>query len=158
MVKGLEKMVSEEERRKILELVATGKITADEAATLLSGGAVASAAEALQSDESAGTPPKVAPDTAVTESATVPAKESSGRQPSWLHVKVSDLRSGQRKVSVNIPLRLLKVGMRLGSGFAPELRDVDWDELNSALASGQEGILIDVEDEEDGEHVQIYVD
>lgn len=151
-------MVSEEERRKVLELVAQGKMTADEAAGLLSGEAETGQVTVKQPPANVEVQPEGGPGKAVERDADIPAEGPSGKQPSWLHVKVSDLSSGKRKVSVNIPLRLLKVGMQLGSGFAPELREVDWDELNSALASGAEGILIDVEDEEDGEHVQIYVD
>ena len=153
-------MVSEEERRKVLELVAQGKMTADEAAGLLSGEPETGPASVAQPPANAnvGVQPEGTPGKAVERDADIATAEPSGKQPSWLHVKVSDLSSGKRKVSVNIPLRLLKVGMRLGSGFAPELREVDWNELKSALASGEKGILIDVEDEEDGEHVQIYVD
>lgn len=151
-------MVSEEERREILELVAQGKMTADEAAGLLSGEPAPAASGSKEPADSVAGPPAETPEKVVAKDAGAAIEGPSGKQPSWLHVKVSDLRSGKRKVRVNIPLRLLKVGMQLGSGFAPELREVDWEELNYALASGEKGILIDVEDEEDGEHVQIYVD
>ena len=136
-------MPTSEERRKILELVAGGKLDAGEAADLL--GAMPTAAE------DPGVPVARAAEKA-------PAEPENGGSPRWLHIRVGDLHSGKHKVSVNIPLRLLQVGLRIGSGFAPELREIEWKDVAEALAAGERGILVDVEDEEDGEHVQIYVD
>lgn len=151
-------MVGEEERRKILELLANGKITADEASSMLNAEAATAAVAQGGPAEPVEKQPKPAQDKPSAPAADVLPEEQAARQPSWLHVRVSDLQTGKRKVSVNMPLHLIKIGMKLGSGFAPELREVDWHELNSALVSGEKGILLEVEDEEDGEHVQIYVD
>ncbi len=137
------------ERQEILELVASGKMSASEAAAALSGGGAEG--QAAPSPE-----PQKASGIEVEE--VVKAPTNGDRKTSWLHVRVSDLNTGKRKVTVNIPLRLMKLGIRLGSAFAPELKDIDVDELSQALESDSRGILIDVEDEEDGNHVQVYVD
>ncbi|NKQ34815.1 MAG: DUF2089 domain-containing protein [Chloroflexi bacterium] len=121
-------------RKEILELLAAGQITADEAAALLK---------------------KTGQMTAVSPEADT---LKPGKQPSWLHVRVRDLQTGRNKVTVNIPLRLVKFGMRVGRKFSPELDDLDWDEITSMMSDMDAGMLVDVQDEEDGEHVQVYVD
>jgi DNA-binding transcriptional ArsR family regulator len=139
--------LSSEERKEILELLANGKITADEAAKLLS--------QAPPAVSEAPAPPAPLAPPVFEKAADPPVTE--GDKPSWLHVRVTDLATGQGKVTVNIPLRLLKFGLSVGSRFAPELEGMDWRELSSMMTE-EKGVLVDVQDEEDGEHVQIYVD
>lgn len=142
-------MASPQERQKILEMVAAGKIGAQEAAELL---------KATDDEATKEQPPRPAqPEPPAPSKMTEPTAEQA-RGPSWLRVRVDDLASGRRKVSVNIPLRLMKVGLQFGGAFAPELRDVDWEGLSTSLAEGEGGLLVEVEDEEDGEHVRIYVE
>lgn len=45
----------------------------------------------------------------------------------------------------------------MGRHFAPELSDIDFDLLSSQIES-ESGLFLDIFDEQDGEHVQIYVD
>lgn len=148
--------LSNEERKDILQLLASGKITADEAADLLS-----QTAPAVPKEPTPSAPPELpafekAPDLPAFEKAPE-SPAAKGEQPSWLHVRVTDMATGKGKVTVNIPLRLLKFGLSVGSRFAPELEGMDWREL-SAMMTQEKGVLVDVQDEEDGEHVQIYVD
>jgi hypothetical protein len=49
-------------------------------------------------------------------------------------------------------------GLKIGAQFAPEVSDVNLTQLGEALRSGVEGKIIDVVDEEDGEHVEIFVE
>ncbi len=152
-------------KQEILELVAAGKISAQEAADLLSGHAA---------PEPAAEPATVAEAVAVETVAAAKAGEkieveeesapaaagpsSGGKSPAWFRVRVSDLHTGKRRVSVNIPLRFVKFGMKLSAGFVPEIRALDWDELNRLLQTNNGGMLVDVEDEESGERVEIFVD
>lgn len=150
-------MATAEERQKILEMVAAGTITAQEAAALLNPAGEAEA----QPEKEAG--PDVAPEAAAVTKAEAAAavekeKAPAGSGPSWLRIQVSDSASGRSKVSVNIPLRLMKAGLQIGSSFAPELRNVDWDSLSTSLSEGDGGLLVEVQDEEDGEHVRIFVE
>lgn len=149
-------MATSEERRKILEMLAEGKISTSEAADLL-GSVTTGDAEQGDEAQTAASPAVEKPATAEGTGKQVTGKQV-GRDPRWLHIRVADLKSGRRKVAVNIPLQLVKIGAQLGSGFAPELERIDWDLLNSSV-TGEEGrALVDIRDEEDGEHVQIYVD
>jgi hypothetical protein len=95
-----------ENRRKILEMLATGKITAEEADRLL--GAM----------EKATADPGPA-------SAAAPGP---ARKPQFLRVLVEDEgRKGPVKVNVRVPMQLLRAGVRLASLIPPEARDrVNW--------------------------------
>lgn len=144
-------MSDQESRRKeILQLLANGKITAQEASDLLAD--VRAQPEVEESPEKkTGTP-------GAEEKPEAKKSELTGAQePRWLRVQVNDLATGRRKVTVNLPLRLVQFGLDVGSRFAPEMRGLDWDELSEMMRQ-EKGILVDVMDEEDGEHVQVYVD
>lgn len=138
-------------RKEILELLASGKITADEAAQLLSQPAMPVL------DETAVPDVKILKQEEALK-ANNGGKQPGGKQPGWLHVRVRDLESGRNKVTVNIPLGMVKLGMKIGGHFSPELNGLDWNELETMMNDMESGILVDVQDEEGGEHVQIFVD
>ena len=88
-------------------------------------------------------------------------KEQASRSehaPRWFRVRVTDMRTGKTKVNVNIPISLVNVGMRMGARFAPEVEGLNLDQVMQAVKQGAQGKVIDVEDEEDGERVEIYVE
>ena len=121
------------ERLHILQMIEDGKVTAEQGANLLS---------ALDS------PRKSEPKTT----------ETGNSGANWFRVRVTDLATGKARASVSIPLRLMDWGLKIGAQFAPEVGDVNLSQLGEALRSGLEGKIIDVVDEEDGEHVEIYVE
>ena len=126
-------MATTEERMKILNMIKEGKITAEEGAKLLS---------ALGDTEKPG---------------RAPSGRSPG-EPRWFRVRVTDLVNGKSKVTVNIPLSLMEWGMQIGAHFAPEVADLDFEQVKEMLDSGVEGKVVDVIDEEDGEHVEIFIE
>ena len=129
-------MANMEERMKILKMIEEGKISADEGSKLL----------AALSGSRKGVP-------------TPPRPPSVGNSaPRWLRVRVTDTRTGRSKASVQIPLALVDAGMKIGAHFAPEVEGVDMSNVMEALRMGVTGKIIDVVDEEDGEHVEIYVE
>jgi hypothetical protein len=125
-------MASSEERMKILKMIEEGKLSAEEGTKLLA---------ALS--ERRPTPPRA------------PGMPGA---PRWLRIRVTDTRTGRSKASVQIPLALVDAGMKIGAHFAPEVEGVDMSNVMEALRSGVTGKIIDVTDEEDGEHVEIYVE
>lgn len=126
-------MATTEERMKILNMIREGKISAEEGAKLLS---------ALGDSE---------------KPTRTPSSRTSG-EPRWFRVRVTDLVNGKTKVSVNIPFGLMEWGMQIGAQFAPEVGDLDFEQLKEMLESGVEGKVVDVIDEEDGEHVEIFIE
>jgi len=121
-----------EERLKILQMLEEGKITAEEATVLLR------ALEGGQRASSAGPTP--------------------GGRKQFLRVQVTDLSSGTPKVNVTVPMGLVGAGLRMAQRFAPEFNGFDMEELEELLASGADGKLVEVVDEEDNERVEIYVE
>ena len=126
-------MASSEERMKILKMIEERKLSAEEGTKLL----------AALSDKRMPTPPR---------------SPGMAGGPRWLRIRVTDIRSGRSKASVQIPLALVDAGMKIGAHFAPEVQGVDMTNVMDAVRSGMTGKIIDVTDEEDGEHVEIYVE
>jgi len=123
-------MATTEERMKILKMIEEGKVSAEEGTKLLA--ALASANRPLGGLAASG------------------AK--------WLRVRVTEVNSGRSKATVQIPISLMEAGMKIGAHFAPEIDGVNMDQLMEALRSGMTGKIIDVTDDEDGEHVEIFVE
>jgi hypothetical protein len=48
--------------------------------------------------------------------------------------------------------------MIIASKYAPDIKDIAFDEMVASIDSGAEGKIIDVYDEEDGEHVEIFIE
>ncbi|OQY86139.1 MAG: hypothetical protein B6D41_13620 [Chloroflexi bacterium UTCFX4] len=127
-------MATAEERIQILKMIENRQISAEEGARLL----------AALDDKPA---PELAPP---------PSPNTRGR---WLRVRVTDLKSGKRKVNVNIPLSLVDIGLKMGAKFSPVgLEGLNLNQIMAAVKAGDIGKIVDVEDEQDGEHVEIYVE
>lgn len=123
-------MTTAEERVKILKMIEEEKISADEGARLL---------KALSKQE---------------RKRSISATNESG----WLRVHVTDLDSGKSSVNVNVPMRLVNVGLRLGARFVPDMEGLDVEELADALQQGLTGKIIDVIDEDEGQRVEVFVE
>ena len=46
----------------------------------------------------------------------------------------------------------------MGRRFAPEIEDLDISELMGLIHDGAEGRVVDVYDDEDGEHVEVFIE
>ena len=84
------------------------------------------------------------------------------RQATWLHLRISEGQGGRQKVAFSfpLPLALAAWGIRIAQPFVPQLQDTGVDEVILALRESRkrnEPLFIDVQDEEDGERVQIYI-
>ncbi len=128
-------MVTTEERMRILKMIQEGKITAEEGAKLLA---------ALRE----------------SRKETIRATPSGGMRggKGWLHVRVTDMATGKAKVNVNLPVSLMEAGMKIGAQYAPEIRDIDLTQFIEEARTQPMGKVIDVIDEEDGEHVEIFIE
>ncbi len=123
-------MATTEERMKILKMIEEGKVSAEEGAKLL----------------------------AALASANRPSGGLSASGAKWLRVRVTEVNTGRSKATVQIPISLMEAGMKIGAHFAPEIDGVNMDQLMEALRTGMTGKIIDVTDDEDGEHVEIFVE
>jgi hypothetical protein len=115
-------MEMDEDRRQILKMLEEGKITSDDAAKLL---------DAMETDRP-------------VESGTGGGKR--------LLIKVTDVRTGKKKVNVKIPLALAKIAAKF---IPPKSRrqlaeeGVDVDDVLSQVMTGNIGKIIDIESDED---------
>jgi hypothetical protein len=131
-------MATSEERMRILMMIQEGKISASEGARLI---------EAL---DDLSEPAKTAP------SAT--GSVASGKKPHYLRVLITDTDSGKSRVNVRLPVSLINSGMRMGARFAPEIEGLDMEDLNAWMNSGEIGQIVDIFDEEDGEHIEVFLE
>jgi hypothetical protein len=133
-----------EERLRILKMVEDNKITAREAANLMA---------ALDA----------------------PGTGSNGKA-HWLKVKVFEKDSDKAKLRVTVPLTLLKIASKLGGKFSlmmpeeaqkqMEAKGVkldaesfeDIEKLFDQFAVNGQYKMVDVEDDETGERVEVYVE
>ena len=128
-------MATPEERMQILRMIEAKQINAEEGAKLL--------AALGEKDKQDASGPQPSPST-------------SGK---WFRVRVTDLRSGRRKVNVNIPLGLVDIGIKMGAKFAPAgVEGLDLNTIVAAIKTGGQGKVVDVEDEEGGEHVEVFIE
>ena len=105
-----------EDRKRVLAMLADGKITADEAERLL--------------DAMSQTPTQ--------RLSSAPAASSNGA-PKYFRVEVNaNEPDGPTKVNVRVPMQLLRAGVRLSALIPPRARD----EVNAAMA--REGIPFDI--------------
>ncbi|OGO24893.1 MAG: hypothetical protein A2Y54_03325 [Chloroflexi bacterium RBG_16_51_16] len=121
-----------EERMKILRMIEGGKITAEEGAKLLA------ALSEGQSSDSGST-----------------NRAASGLM---LRIRVTDVNSGRTKANVQLPLSMIDAGLKIGARFIPEVEGVDMSNVMNAVRSGVTGKIVDMTDEMDGEHVEIYIE
>jgi hypothetical protein len=121
-----------EERMQILKMIQAGQISAEEGAKLLS------ALEGSQKSEMAA--------------------NAAATQGKFLRVRVTDMTTGKTKVNVNVPLALVNVGLKMGARFMPDLGGLDTGEIMDAIRSGMQGKIVDVEDSDDGEKVEVYIE
>ena len=124
-------MSIKEERMQILKMIEDGTITADQGANLIA---------------------------ALEEGAAKSEQITPGGQARWMRVRVTDLNTGRAKVNINLPIGLVSAGMKVGARFAPVMQDIDLDEIVRAIKEGAQGQIVEVEDEEDNERVQIYIE
>ena len=106
------------DRRAVLQMLADGKITAEEAERLLS-----------------------ALDRTAAPAANTDARPSFGSNgaPKYLRVTVdADVHGDNTKVNIRVPMALLKAGVRLTSLIPPEARD----QVNAELAKN--GVPFDI--------------
>jgi hypothetical protein len=125
-----------EERMMILKLLKDGKITADEAANLL---------ETIERTTS----PKQ-----VQEEEPEPIKG----QGKFFRVKITDATNGKIRANIRIPLSVMGAGAKFGAHFAPQINGIENEELMQAVRDGEVGKILDVFDDEDNEHVEIYIE
>ncbi len=121
---------SSDERIRILRLVESGSVSAEEAARLL--------------------------DTMEFKQEHI--EEPKRKRNRIVRVRVTNLGNNRQKANVTIPVSLIDVGLRLGTRLVPQIRGSALEDLLRAIESGATGRLLDLQDLEEGERVEIFTE
>jgi hypothetical protein len=130
-------MATSPERLKILKMIQEGRITPEEGIELLD----------MLGDK--GAKPRAG------DHESAPQARPNAQ---WFRVVVTDTKSGKTRVNVRLPVSLVHAGMKMGAKFSPQVEGLDQKHLAEFLQSGATGKVVDVYDEEDDEHVEVYIE
>ncbi|HAE82056.1 MAG TPA: hypothetical protein DCL75_03545 [Ktedonobacter sp.] len=117
-----------DERNRILRLVESGNVTAEEAIRLL---------DSIESKQE---------------------HTDTRKHKRIARVRVTNLATNRQKANVTIPVSLIDVGLRLGTRLVPQIRGSALEDLLRAIESGTTGRLLDLQDLEEGERVEIFAE
>lgn len=79
----------------------------------------------------------------------------------YLRVKVVDnTKDGRPAVNINLPIGVVKWGMKMAQTFSPEMKDanLDWDSITAMIQEGARGKIVAVEDEAEHKTVEVWVE
>ncbi|MDO9086854.1 MAG: hypothetical protein Q7U53_11660 [Anaerolineaceae bacterium] len=128
-------MASSEERIRILKMIQDGVISAEDGIRLLDS-----------------------IDQSVKKESSSSRSEDSGKLARFFRVRVTDTNSGKARVNVRLPVSVLSAGMKMGARFSTEIQGLDPNELMQFIREGTIGKIVDVFDEKDGEHVEVFLE
>ena len=162
-------------RSEILQKLAAGELSVDDATRLLSeeprkaaepdgGGGVdaptppptASAATDTTSPEADAADSDADSDSAPRS--TPPPRKRKNGSIQWLHIEVTDTGRKRDRVRVNVPVGLVRAGLWMGSKFSSHIPSDMWEKMMDAIENDEIGTLVEVDDLDSGERVHIYVD
>ena len=78
-----------------------------------------------------------------------------------LRVRVVDhTREGSPAVNIKVPIGVVKWGMKMAQAFSPQMKDVDldWDAIDTMVAEGEIGKIVEVEDEVEHKTIEVWLE
>ena len=119
-----------EERLRILKLIESGQVSAEEGGQLI---------EALAANQERDRP-------------------RGAVQPRVLRVRVTDVSSRRQKINVTIPVSLVGIGLKLGAKLVRRMESANADQIMRAIEGGSLGRIFEMQDLDEGERVEIFVE
>ena len=119
-----------EERLRILKLIESGQVSAEEGSQLI---------EALAANQERDRP-------------------RGAVQPRVLRVRVTDVSSRRQKINVTIPVSLVGIGLKLGAKLVRRMESANADQIMRAIEGGSLGRIFEMQDLDEGERVEIFVE
>jgi len=119
-----------EERLRILKLIESGQVSAEEGGQLI---------EALAANQERDRPRGAA-------------------HARVLRVRVTDVSSRRQKINVTIPVSLVGIGLKLGAKLARRMESANTDQIMRAIEGGSLGRIFEMQDLDEGERVEIFVE
>ncbi|PKO11801.1 MAG: hypothetical protein CVU39_27440 [Chloroflexi bacterium HGW-Chloroflexi-10] len=128
-------MATSEERMRILKMIQDGAISAEDGIRLL---------DSIDQSEK--------------RDARGETEVETGRTARFFRVSVTDTQTGKARVNVRLPVSVINAGIKMGARFSPEVEGLNHQELLQFIRSGTIGKIVDVYDEKDGEHVEVFLE
>jgi hypothetical protein len=128
-------MATSEERMRILKMIQDGAISAEDGIRLL---------DSIDQSEK--------------REARGETEAETGRTARFFRVSVTDTQTGKARVNVRLPVSVINAGIKMGARFSPEVEGLNRQELLQFIRSGTIGKIVDVYDEKDGEHVEVFLE
>jgi hypothetical protein len=78
----------------------------------------------------------------------------------WVHIRVKHKHPGDRDINLSVPLDLGVMTVRVAEPFVPQMKNTGVDDVIVSMKDNvqkDKPLIIDVNDDEDGEHVQVIV-
>jgi hypothetical protein len=74
--------------------------------------------------------------------------------------RVRVVEDGHQAINVKVPIGVAKWGMKMAQAFSPEMKNanLDWDSITAMIQEGEQGKLVEVEDEADHKTVEVWVE
>ncbi len=160
-------------RQEILDLLARGKISIDEAVEMLEQNTEDTVSireseplykaemdreyideNSLKVDEADLADPIEKPGDSKMSSES--KQNGNGQRPRWLRIRVLNSDTGNSKLMVNVPISMVKFGLGVAQIFSPELKNIGLNEINDLMNDIESGLLVEVQDEESKEHVRVF--
>ena len=76
----------------------------------------------------------------------------------FLRVRV--VEESRPAVNVKVPIGVAKWGMKMAQAFSPEMKDanLDWESIMAVIQEGEQGRIVQVEDDVDHKTVEVWVE
>ena len=128
-------MTSSEERMRVLQMIQDGTISAEDGIRLM---------DSIEKSEK-------------VTGREEPAAEKS-QVARFFRIRVTDSNTGKTRVNVRLPVSVVNSGIKMGARFAPEVEGLNTTELMQFIREGTIGKIVDVYDDDDGEHVEVFLE
>jgi hypothetical protein len=80
------------------------------------------------------------------------------KQTKLLRVRV--LEAGRPTVNIKVPIGVAKWGMKMAKAFSPQMKDadLDWESVTAIIQGGEQGRIVEVEDEVNHKTVEVWAE
>jgi hypothetical protein len=75
-------------------------------------------------------------------------------------LRVRVVEAGRPTVNVKVPIGVAKWGMKIAKAFSPEMKDatLDWESITAIIQEGEQGKIVEVEDDLHHKTVEVWVE
>jgi hypothetical protein len=70
------------------------------------------------------------------------------------------IEHGRPTVNIKVPIGVAKWGMKMAQAFSPQMKnaDLNWDSITAMIQEGEQGKIVEVEDQVEHKTVEVWVE